>query len=184
MVTASGQYVTNGVNPYSSNSTKLQPSLGTSVFVRENFAIMDATIASTVDIQHTSATPIPLKVRSDSTFSGFSSQISSFNFNPQHKHISNDSVDDNFLVSKNLSSNSNANSSDLVADDFYEFSSTVTAIILSMNDSQIPRYSNRTPHSIEGDGDETTYFGALSVILGLMILLTIVGKFLLLYILD
>lgn len=167
VVTASGQYVNNGVSPYSSNSTKLQPSLGTSVFVDENLALD----AIAVQIQRASVSPVPSKVPSYSVFSGFSS----FNFNHE-KHISNDTVEEN-LVS------SSRNSSELVPDEF-EFSSTVSAIILSMNDSQIPRYSNRTPHIIETDTEETSYFGVLSVILGLMILLTIVGKYTLNYSFD
>lgn len=162
VVTASGQYVHNGVAPYPSNSTKLQPTLGTSVFVDENFAL-DA-----VQIKHNimSVSPIPLKVPNHSIFGGFSSQLSTFNFN-QEKHISNDTVDENLVTSLRNSSQ--------VRDEF-EFASTVSAIILSTNDSQIPRYSNRTPHTNETDTEATKYFTVLSFILGIMILITVVGK--------
>lgn len=170
VVTASGQYVNNGISsPYSNNSSKLQPSLGTSVFVDKNYALD----VSTIQISHLAVSPpIPLKVSTGSAFSGFS-KISTINFNQNKNHISNGSVvdDNSLLVSDSL------NSTDVVAEDEFEFGSTVSAIILSMNDSQIPRYSNRTPHYIENDAEETEYFGVLSVILGLMILLTIVGEY-------
>lgn len=54
--------------------------------------------------------------------------------------------------------------------------STVAGVFLSINDSQVPRFGNRTPHSNATEIEGVGYFGILSVVLGLMILLTIVGK--------
>lgn len=183
VVTASGQYVNNGViHPYASNSSSppLHPHPGTSLFIDESFALaLDPSSSSSgqTPLIHSFSLYRSSDDNDDNGSSSLSSSNTFSNFNDSSKssHIS----DVYHSISNSSSSKDHLNGTDTeFSSDVYAFSSTVAAIIVSMNDtSQIPRYSNRTPHIIETEPDVSSYFGVLSVILGLMILLTIVGKF-------
>lgn len=154
VVTASGQYVNNRVNPYTANSSDLYPTLGTSVFVDRDFPI-------DVSSERVFVLPITTKLSAFSMHGSFSKAT-------EHAHIS-------------KSDNESASVSVNVTDMKYGVDSTIATYLLSSNDSQVPRFSNRTPHIIENDVDGTGYFGVLSIVLGLMILLTIVGERILFY---
>ncbi len=149
VVTASGQYVHNGVSSYAAgNGSELYASVGTSV-------LPDGELALEASLEHVAVLPISTKVNVLSLFGDFSTVAD------RVVHIS---VSDN-------------ESADASVSLFNSSSSNATEVFQVVNDTQVPRFSNRTPHLIERDGEDSGYFGVLSVVLGLMILLTVVGKF-------
>lgn len=150
VVTASGQYVNHGVNSYTANSSELYPTLGTSVFA-------DRDLPLDVSLERVSVLPIAAKIAAFSMYGGFAAKATE----PVHIPES-----DNASAS---ASSTNANATD---------ETTIVDVLFITNDSLVPRYGNRTPHVIETESDVSGYFGVLSVVLGLMILLTIVGEYL------
>lgn len=162
VVAASGQYVNNGVNSYTANSSELQPVLGTSVFGDREFSL-DASL------ERVSLMSMSMSAKMDDASMYVGGGLQIVERTKQNEEVRELSASRNATAGLNASSAANASVE-------FAVESTIVAIIVSMNDSQVPRFSNRTPHVIETQSEETGYFGVLSVVLGLMILLTIVGK--------
>lgn len=161
VVAASGQYVNSGVNPYTTNSSDLEPLLGTSIFA-DHELVLDTSLESI------SLMPMSAKIDDSSLYIGASLKINDrTKQNEQLQELN---------VSENSTSPLSKSRSTTNMSVEFEIGSTIVAIIVSMNDSQVPKFSNRTPHLTETESEKTGYFGVLSVVLGLMILLTIVGK--------
>ncbi|KAK7602149.1 hypothetical protein V9T40_009590 [Parthenolecanium corni] len=185
IVNASGHYVNHGVIPSTTtnNGSDLYSPLGTSSDASTVAALTDQDLMTLdLTLQRVSVLPLTSKVSVLSMYGDLvtSSSTTTFVSTPSSttiSSISTTSASSDHHISGNFNESASVASNDSSADFGIDvIASTITSIFLSINDSQVPRFSNRTPHLNVTETEGVGYFGVLSVVLGLMILLTIVGK--------
>lgn len=179
IVNASGHYVNQGVIPstLTKNGSDLYPPLGTSSDT-STAALTDQDLTLDLTLRHVSVLPVTSKVSVLSVYGDLVTSSTSTFLPPSSTTLSSISTSSSdHHISRNFSESASVATNDSSADfGIDSIASTITSIFLSINDSQVPRFSNRTPHLNVTETEGVGYFGVLSVVLGLMILLTIVGK--------
>lgn len=183
IVNASGHYVNQGVIPSTTanNGSELYPLLGTNNDASTAAALTDQDLTLDLTLQRVSVLPVTSKVSVLSVYGDLvTSSTTTFISTPSSttiSSISTTSTGSHLHISRNFNESASVATNDSSADfGIDSIASTITSIFLSINDSQVPRFSNRTPHLNVTETEGVGYFGVLSVVLGLMILLTIVGK--------